>query len=690
MIPIAAVLVVAAAFVCYIPAFQADFVHDDVDLIVGNALVTSGKFLEGEGSIGEIFSTGLFRGASGATSYYRPLMILLFKTEAGIFGLDPFWFHLVNVALHAAAGLVLLLILCRLGVALPAAALGVFLFVVHPANTESVAWISAGANGFAFLLMGLSFLSLLRFLEKGTDRVLDWNLWLAGLFWLAAIMTKEAALVLPVLAALVVTAGPRPGSRGEPGEPEAGDREREAVPGRKRFGRLVVILPFLLAIAVYLPLRMAALSGDAAEELFFGRGTLWERFLTFCGVLPDYLALLFRPVAQNIARPVELSTSFLDPTVIVGAVVLALAAVLVAVSWRRGKNAMLVGASLFLLSFLAVANLVPIPYSFSEMDFPFFERYLYLPSAGLAMIVAVAADFVLRPDFSRRKLSALLLAALTVGIAFPLGIRTFERCRDWRDDEVLFKSALSLYPSSPSLNLNFGVSQQRRGRHREAIAAFHKTINLDPEMWMARFNEAISLFEIGREKSRKTARASEPIPFKEIEEIAEAEAIVLELLESRPFNETLLFEMGRMLEERGQLMGALHLYAAACCLARKDALCWQSLDRVVNKLKYWAEQQYLDEEFDSVMDLTGRIVQMIPNVAWAYEVRGMIQIQKGEREAAVESLERAVKFSVDSVWAGRTLAAIYRDQGDEMKALAMDLYVRKALEGIDLEGASGQ
>ncbi len=662
-LPIALMLVVAAAIVSYIPAFQAGFVHDDADLIIGNKLVNVKAFDEGETGLAEIFTTGLFRGATGATSYYRPLMILLFRIEARLFDLDPFWYHLINVVLHTAAGIVLLLILCRLGIAPSAAAFGVCLFVVHPANTESVAWISAGANSMTLLLMGLAILSLLHYAGKGGRGLRDWRLWLAAAFWLAALLSKETAVILPLVALLVCTAG-------------------------RRFGRLRVVVPFLAALALYLLLRIIALSGDVPDELFSGRGSVWERALTFCAVIPGYLSLLVWPVDLNIARPLTLSSSLFDPAAAGGAIVLAGALALIVWSWRKGYGAVLLGASLFLFSFLAVSNLVPIPYSFTEMDFPFFERYLYLPSAGLAVIAAALVHLLLKPRFMRRRIPALLLAVLAVAPLALLGSRTYQRCKDWKDDETLFKSALSLYPSSPSLNLNFGVAQQRQGRFREAIAAFHKTISLDPEMWMARFNEAVSLFEIGREKSSRLSKGGRPLPFSRIEEIDQAEQVLLELLEDQPFNEMLLFEMGRMLEERGQLMGALHLYAAACCLAEEGALCWKSLDRVAEKLKYWIEEQFLArEDLDTVMSLTKSMLDLIPNLAWAYEVRGLIQLGRGERKAAVESFLLAVRMAPDSVAAGQSLAEIFREEGDEANALAMDLYVRRALERVDLEGA---
>ncbi len=73
---------------------------------------------------------------------WMPLSRLSYLWDARAFGLDPRAMHVENVALHAAAGVLLYLWLAEATGAAGRAAVVAALFVVHPTHVESVAWIT--------------------------------------------------------------------------------------------------------------------------------------------------------------------------------------------------------------------------------------------------------------------------------------------------------------------------------------------------------------------------------------------------------------------------------------------------------------------------------------------------------------------------------------------------------------------
>jgi hypothetical protein len=104
----AAAPVVVAALAAYANTLANGFVFDDLQNVVGNRWITSPRFL------GEIVSThaaGFDRGYW--TSFYRPLMHVLFMVTHAVFGLRPAGFHLVNMLLHAGNSLLVYLIAIR-------------------------------------------------------------------------------------------------------------------------------------------------------------------------------------------------------------------------------------------------------------------------------------------------------------------------------------------------------------------------------------------------------------------------------------------------------------------------------------------------------------------------------------------------------------------------------------------------
>lgn len=85
---------------------------------------------------------------------WHTLTVLSFMMESQFFGLRPGIFHLTNLWIHVANGLVLYGVVRRLGLGLRPAALVHAIFAWHPTCLESVAWI-AERKGLLSALFGL-------------------------------------------------------------------------------------------------------------------------------------------------------------------------------------------------------------------------------------------------------------------------------------------------------------------------------------------------------------------------------------------------------------------------------------------------------------------------------------------------------------------------------------------------------
>ncbi|XP_073078901.1 protein O-mannosyl-transferase TMTC1 isoform X6 [Manis javanica] len=161
----AAALLAGASCLCYGRSLQGEFVHDDVWAIVHNPDVRPGAPLRWG-----IFSNDFWgKGMAENTSHksYRPLCVLTFKLNVFLTGMNPFYFHAVNVILHCLVTLVLMYTCDRAvfrsrGLAFVTA----LVFAVHPVHTEAVAGIVGRADVLACLLFLLAFLSYNRSVER--------------------------------------------------------------------------------------------------------------------------------------------------------------------------------------------------------------------------------------------------------------------------------------------------------------------------------------------------------------------------------------------------------------------------------------------------------------------------------------------------------------------------------------------
>jgi hypothetical protein len=375
--------------------------------------------------------------------YYRPATVLLHSWLARGFATQPFWLHLFSLAAHAGAALAAFLLLSRF-VEARVAFLAAALFVAHPLHVEAVAWMAALPEVVAAGLMFVSLFALVRSQRlsgqaslgskvrgpKPTRVVaalpkptLDFGLWtldltIAYLAAVLAMLTKESALALPLIAAVFV------GWRAWPF--------------------------FSLAAGALLLRRMAV--GSAAAPLPGNVG--WEAIKTAAAALLHYLSKLVWP------RPLALdyNLSFSTAAWLGFFLVLALLAWL-AWRWPQMRRA----ALLLVLPLLpALAATLVLPSQGKVQD-----RYAYAAVLGFALLAA---------HLARHRALAWLIPALLVAWSF-LSIGAI---RHWQDPEALWTNTLRVTPNSRNAVLGLGDWYYSTARFEEADRVYQHGLVLLP------------------------------------------------------------------------------------------------------------------------------------------------------------------------------------------------------------------
>ncbi len=291
----------------------------------------------------------------------RPLLMFSFWLDYQRGGVDPFGYHLTNVFLHFLTSVIVAFIAARLLAWAKVegrrrdvlAVLGGALFLVHPAQTESVAYVASRSEALSvfFFYAGLAV-----FLYRGEGPMkLSRALASVALFG-AAVWTKEHTAIFPLVVVLVDYFWNRGGFR------------KNAV-----FYALVAVCGAVGAFIVVRVLRGAATAGFGIAGL-----TPQTYFFTQCRVVWSYVRLFFLPFGQNVDPEVAISHNVFEHGAIFG--LLAMAIVLCA-AWVYRKRWPLAsfGAILFVVLVAPTSSFVPI------FD-PLAERRLYLPFLGLILI----------------------------------------------------------------------------------------------------------------------------------------------------------------------------------------------------------------------------------------------------------------------------------------------------------------
>ncbi len=444
--PLACLAVVLLAVVLYLPALGHEFVWDDTSILMANPRLLDWS------QLGSNLTSGFFEETSTPQrfDYWRPLVVLSHMVDRSLFG-DAAWGpHLVNLLLHAVASL-LVMLLAHAWTRHPGCSLLAGLaFATHPVHVEVVAWVSGRSD----LLFGVFFaLALLADKLYGSTGEKRWLAVSLGAF-VAALSSKEAAVVFPLLVAARAALTDAPG-----GGDGAGEWRRT----------MTAPLSSLVALSLFLWVRFALVAAElpatvtdpAHRAAMFW--TWWSAFLR-------YLELLVLPLKLTILHDVELVEGGWSPRALLG---LTVCAVLVWSGWRlRRAPAAAFGIVTLLVGLVPFSNFVFPVSAQAGAAFPLAERFLYVPSIGFCVL----AGWVLAVRLPRRprRLVGLLAYLLILAAA----TRAHVRVGDWASDLRLFAAAARDSPGSYLAHLNYASALVGDARRESSPEAGERTLML--------------------------------------------------------------------------------------------------------------------------------------------------------------------------------------------------------------------
>lgn len=420
----------AAVFAIYTPALNGPFLFDDEYL-----------FFRDLAAVDRIFQS--------LTPFGRPLMNLTFWVNAKLFGDNPWTYHAGNVLFHWANAILVYLVLARLlgmnNVAQPRrrwlALAGAALFLVHPALTESVAYVSARSESLSLLFFLGAYLLFLRHREGGIGWAPAFGV--IVLFG-AAFLSKEHTAVLPAL--LVWT--DLWFSNGRP------------VATLRANWRLYVPLTVMAAAGlsiVWRVLSSADTAGFAMKDLPW-----YAYFFTQWRALWIYLRLFVAPAPLNADYVFVISRTPLDHGAILGLAGL-LALLGVSFFYRKRFPLAFFGLIVFFLLMAPTSSIVPI-------KDPVAERRLYLPVIGLLL---AACDLLSSWKASRNTVMGAVGAVLVLFAGL-----TFERAQVWADPVHLWQDTAAKNPTNFRAHFQLAMAHYNTGACQESLPHFEKASQL--------------------------------------------------------------------------------------------------------------------------------------------------------------------------------------------------------------------
>jgi tetratricopeptide (TPR) repeat protein len=625
--------------VAYLPATNCRYIWDDDSYLLNNSTLRS------SGGLQRIWFE------LRATPQYYPMVFTSFWGEYHIWGLNAVGYHIVNILLHAAGSILLwrVLVLLEVRGAWAAAAL----FALHPANVESVAWITERKNVLSGVFYFGTALVYLRCALRSGSSKWGWRYAAVLVLFFCALMSKTVTCTLPAALLLVLWWK------------------------RERLGwRDILPLVPLFALGIASGLLTAWMEkghvGAVGEDWnlsFLDRCLIAGRVISFYAVKlvwPHPLIFIYPRWQIDAGQWWQ----YLYPLAVLA---------VIAGLWfgrRRLGRAPLVSILFFagtLFPALGFFNVYPMRFSFVA------DHFQYLASAGLiALIVATVCRLADLRSAGGKAIAAVLMVLVLAIFA----VMIYRQAPVYKDEESLwrdtiaqnpnawlghsnlghilmsrgeydaadrsFKEALRLRPDCPEVYFNLGGLRVSQGRLDEALEHYRKALAAAPNQWMMHLGVGLALHAKGR--------------------LDEAIAEYREALRLSPDNVKTHRQIGAALQSKEQYDEAISHYRRVLEVNPLDT------EMECNLCIALMSQGKTDEAITHCR----KALEIEPQSANAHFALGSALQLQGKLDEAVSSYEKALQIKPDFAQVHYTLATVLQEQGKSEAAIQ---HYRQALKG---------
>jgi Tfp pilus assembly protein PilF len=443
---------------------QYDFINfDDNVYVTQNSHIHSGLTPEG---VRWAFSTQYL-------GLWNPLVWLSFMFDYQIYGLNAGGYHLTNRVLHLLSTLLLFWLFNRMTGAVWKSAFVAAIFAFHPLHVESVAWISERKDVLSAFFWMLTLCLYVYYTEKPV--IIRYLLVLFS--FVCALMSKPMVVTLPVIMIIL----------------DYWPLERfQSKKGKLILWQLKEKIPFFILSAALVIITLHSPQNTALRTLYniFGQPKEFPLFSRIANALVSYVTYLektFWPHDMAIFYPFP---SQIPVWQVIGASLLILIITTAVIVMIKRLPYLFVGWMWYAITIAPVIGIIQIS------AYAMADHYHYLPSVGIAVMLAWGIPSLIKSEDMRRK------------ILFPAGIifltimafLSWKQCGHWKNSITLFSHALQVTKDNYLAHNNLGLALFAEGKSMEAIDHYNKAIRITPDCAGFYSNRGLAYAKLGQHK----------------------------------------------------------------------------------------------------------------------------------------------------------------------------------------------
>ncbi len=450
------IFLVAMTLAVYWQVNHYDFIRsiDDDVYVIKNSHIQSGITLD---SLYWAFSTT-------HAEFWHPLTWLSLMFDYELYNLNAGGYHLTNVILHILGSLLLFWLFNRMTGSVWRSAFVAGFFALHPLQVESVAWITHRKD----VLSGFFWMLTLCFYVYYTEKPMIKRYLLVLGSFICALMSKPMAVTLPIIMILLDY---WPLGRFH--------SKRENL----FFWQLREKFLFFILFATFFVITLFA---HYKPSLKLVDAPLSSRMMNAIVAFVAYLEKTFWPYDLTISYPfpahIPISQILLASLVIIFVTVFFIVMV-------KRLPYLFFGWLWYAITILPVIGIIQ-----KVILRAMAEHYMYLPSIGIAIMLAWGIPLLFPGENIRKK----ILFPAGIATLILLAILTWNQCGYWKNDIVLYQHTIQTIKDEAYAHHLRGITYGKLGQYPLAIEEFDKALRLKPYYIKAYYNRGLAYAKLGQ------------------------------------------------------------------------------------------------------------------------------------------------------------------------------------------------
>ena len=437
---------------------------DDPGYITNNYLVQNGLNFQ---NIKWAFTTSYL-------AFWHPLTWISHMLDWSIFGTNAGGHHLVSLLLHIGTVLFLFLFLNKTTNNIWSSAFAASLFALHPLRVESVAWASERKDVLS-MFFGMASIYFYAFYAEGSKLS---KYFLCLMLFALSLMSKPMMITLPFVLLLLDY---WPLGRWQRTLSDSSEK-RLKLAGRLLWEKIpFIILSIASSVIVFWAEKKAgSLSSVDILPLLTRAANAIVSYVT-------YLEKTFWPINLVVFYPYDFFLPLWE--IIISGIILILITLVVIYGIKQIPF-------LFTGWFWYLGTLVPMIGLVQVGKHAMADRYTYLPSIGIAIMLAWGIPLLFKREEIRKKV---LLPASVVTLA-TLSFLTWTQCGYWKSSITLFNHASRVMKNNELARGNRGADFTELGQYQQQreIQDYNKAISLKPDNAETYYNRGIAFSKISQ------------------------------------------------------------------------------------------------------------------------------------------------------------------------------------------------